>query len=49
METPDPSFRLRLLIEALTMLAAEAQTQVAWLDKHGVTFRMAEVFVAGDN
>lgn len=35
-ESPDPSFRRHLLIESLTMLAADAQTQVAWLNKHGV-------------
>ncbi|MFH9224372.1 hypothetical protein ACH4KW_07525 [Streptomyces lydicus] len=57
MESPDPSFRRRLLIESLTMLAADAQTQVAWLNKHGVmtdeialdfdhAFRLAEVLVA---
>ncbi|MEU1465278.1 hypothetical protein ABZ467_32345 [Streptomyces sp. NPDC005727] len=57
METPDPSFRWRLLIESLTMLAADAQAQVAWLNKHGVmtdeialdfdhAFRMAEALVA---
>ncbi|MFI1767777.1 hypothetical protein ACH41H_37825 [Streptomyces sp. NPDC020800] len=34
MENPNPSFRLRLLAEALTVLAADAQTQVAWLVKH---------------
>ncbi|WP_455772488.1 hypothetical protein [Streptomyces lydicus] len=56
-ESPDPSFRRRLLIESLTMLAADAQTQVAWLNKHGVmtdeialdfdhAFRLAEVLVA---
>ncbi|MFI9723825.1 hypothetical protein ACIHFE_29905 [Streptomyces sp. NPDC052396] len=56
MESPDPSFRRRLLIESLSVLAADAQTQVAWLVKHGVmtdeialdfehTFRMAEVLV----
>ncbi|MGW0184616.1 hypothetical protein ACWDV7_02495 [Streptomyces sp. NPDC003362] len=36
METPDSSFRRRLLIESLTVLAADAQSQVAWLDRHGV-------------
>ncbi|MFE9401513.1 hypothetical protein ACFYNY_07040 [Streptomyces sp. NPDC006530] len=57
METPDPSFRRRLLIESLTMLAADSQTQVAWLNQHGVmtdeialdfdhAFRMAEALVA---
>lgn len=29
-------FRRRLLLESLTVLAADAQTQVAWLAKHGV-------------
>ncbi|WP_328946061.1 hypothetical protein OG259_36080 [Streptomyces sp. NBC_00250] len=36
METPDASFRRRLLIESLTVLAADAQIQAAWLDRHGV-------------
>ena len=36
MEIPDSSFRRRLLIESLTLLAAHAQSQVAWLDRHGV-------------
>ncbi|WP_370417011.1 hypothetical protein AB8O64_00120 [Streptomyces sp. QH1-20] len=36
MEIPDPSFRRRLLIESLTVVAAEASVQVAWLDRHGV-------------
>lgn len=36
MESPDPSFRRRLLIESLTVLAAEAPTQVAWLARLGV-------------
>ncbi|MEU1201642.1 hypothetical protein ABZ446_36260 [Streptomyces sp. NPDC005813] len=36
MESPDPSFGRRLLVESLTVLSADAQTQVAWLDKHGV-------------
>lgn len=36
MESPGPSFRRRLLIESLTVLAAEASVQVAWLDQHGV-------------
>jgi hypothetical protein len=35
-ETPDSSFRRRLLIQSLTVLAADAQSQVAWLDRHGV-------------
>ncbi|MGW5569534.1 hypothetical protein ACWEWD_39815 [Streptomyces tendae] len=57
MESPDPSFRQRLLIESLTVLSADAQTQVGWLDKHGVmtdeialdfdhAFRMAETLLA---
>ncbi|GGW15422.1 hypothetical protein GCM10010264_63350 [Streptomyces globisporus] len=52
-----PSFRRRLLIEALTVLAADAQKQVTWLVRHAVmtdevaldfdhAFRMAEVLVA---
>lgn len=56
MESPDPSFRRRLLIESLTVLAADAQTQVAWLARHDVVtdeialdfyhaFGMAEVLV----
>lgn len=36
MESRGPSFRERLLIEALTVLAADAETQVAWLIRHGV-------------
>ncbi|MGP4052765.1 hypothetical protein [Streptomyces sp. 2A115] len=36
MKSPDSSFRRRLLLESLTVLAADAQTQVAWLAKHGV-------------
>ncbi|MFF7074538.1 hypothetical protein [Streptomyces pseudovenezuelae] len=57
MESPDPSFRRRLLMEALTVLAADAQTQVTWLVRHAVmtdeialdfdhSFRMAETLVA---
>ncbi|MFC9259194.1 hypothetical protein ACFT25_05110 [Streptomyces hydrogenans] len=56
METPDPSFRRRLLNEALTVVAAPARVQAAWLEKHGVVtdeialdfdhaFRMAEGLV----
>lgn len=56
-ESPDPSFRQRLLIESLTVLSADARTQVGWLDKHGVmtdeialdfdhAFRMAETLLA---
>ncbi|MGW0903307.1 hypothetical protein [Streptomyces sp. NPDC002853] len=36
MQSPDASFRRRLLIESLTVLSADAQTQVGWLDEHGV-------------
>ncbi|MFJ5779438.1 hypothetical protein [Streptomyces sp. NPDC093094] len=36
MGTPDSSFRRRLLIDSLTVLAADVQTQVAWLVRHGV-------------
>ncbi|GAA2390153.1 hypothetical protein GCM10010420_12310 [Streptomyces glaucosporus] len=57
MGTPGSSFRRRLLIESLTVLAADARTQTAWLDRHGVAadeialdfdhaFRTAEVLVA---
>ncbi|MET8898748.1 hypothetical protein [Streptomyces albogriseolus] len=57
MESADPSFRRRLLMEALTVLAADAQVQVAWLVRHAVmtdeialdfdhAFRMAEALVA---
>ncbi|WP_223887013.1 hypothetical protein [Streptomyces viridosporus] len=57
MESADPSFRRRLLMEALTVLAADAQAQVSWLVKHAVmtdeialdfdhAFRMAEALVA---
>ncbi|MFE0654005.1 hypothetical protein ACFVZH_36165 [Streptomyces sp. NPDC059534] len=56
MEAPDPSFRRRLLNEALTVVAAPARVQTAWLEKHGVAtdeialdfdhaFRMAEGLV----
>ncbi|MFE2039170.1 hypothetical protein ACFXBB_39325 [Streptomyces scopuliridis] len=56
-ESPDPSFRRRLLTEALTVLAADAQIQVAWLVRHAVmtdeialdfdhAFRTAEALVA---
>ncbi|MEU4094811.1 hypothetical protein [Streptomyces sp. NPDC026673] len=55
-ESPDPLFRRRLLLESLTVLAADAQAQVAWLAKHDVVtdeialdfdhaFRMAEALV----
>ncbi|MFF8646452.1 hypothetical protein [Streptomyces sp. NPDC015345] len=57
MESPDPSFRRCLLMESLAVLAADAQTQVAWLARHAVmtdeialdfdhAFRMAEALVA---
>ncbi|MFD0136557.1 hypothetical protein ACFYOF_13380 [Streptomyces sp. NPDC007148] len=57
MESPDPAWRRRLLIEALAVLAAPASAQTAWLEKHGVmtdeialdfdhAFRMAERLVA---
>ncbi|MET9352537.1 hypothetical protein ABZY14_05865 [Streptomyces sp. NPDC006617] len=53
MESPDISFRRRLLREALTVLAADAHIQVSWLVRHAVmadeialdfdhAFRMAE-------
>ncbi|WP_445529975.1 hypothetical protein [Streptomyces cyslabdanicus] len=56
METPDSSFRRRLLIEALAVVAAPAPDQTTWLEKHGVmtddialdfdhAFRMAERLV----
>lgn len=55
-ESPGPSFRRRLLIESLTVLAADAPVQVGWLEKHRVVadeialdfdhvFRMAERLV----
>jgi hypothetical protein len=55
-KSSDSSFRRRLLLESLTMLAADAQTQATWLAKHGVmtdeialgfdhTFGMAEALV----
>ncbi|MEV4331906.1 hypothetical protein AB0K02_15455 [Streptomyces sp. NPDC049597] len=58
MELADSSFRRPLLIESLTVLAAEPQAQAAWLDSHGVVtdeialgfdhaLRMAEALVAG--
>ncbi|MDQ0847071.1 hypothetical protein [Streptomyces sp. V1I6] len=57
MENRDSSFRRRLLIESLTVLAADAQTQAAWLDRYGVmtdeialdfdhAFRMTEALAA---
>uniref|UniRef100_A0AAU3I659 Uncharacterized protein n=1 Tax=Streptomyces sp. NBC_01393 TaxID=2903851 RepID=A0AAU3I659_9ACTN len=36
MATIDPSFRRRLLVESLTVLAAEPSVQVAWLEGYGV-------------
>ncbi|GGX45612.1 hypothetical protein [Streptomyces chryseus] len=36
MESPGPSSGRRLLIESLTVLAADAPAQVAWLDEHRV-------------
>ncbi|MDI1459044.1 hypothetical protein NHG22_35340 [Streptomyces sp. ATE26] len=36
MKSPDPSLRRRLLVEALTVLAADPQTQIAWLARHNV-------------
>ncbi|MFE1443940.1 hypothetical protein [Streptomyces sp. NPDC058739] len=36
MGIPDSSFRRRLLIESLTVLAADARIQVAWLVRYGV-------------
>ncbi|MGV2917279.1 hypothetical protein [Streptomyces alfalfae] len=56
MESPDPALRRRLLVEALTVLAAPAPAQTAWLEKYGVVtdeialdfdhaFRMAEPLV----
>ncbi|WOX19972.1 hypothetical protein [Streptomyces solicathayae] len=36
METPEPSWRRRLLMEALTVVAAPVSAQEAWLKKHGV-------------
>ncbi|TVL88450.1 hypothetical protein [Streptomyces sp. SAJ15] len=36
MSTRDASFRWRLLLNALVALAADADTQLAWLDKYQV-------------
>ncbi|MBZ4324054.1 hypothetical protein, partial [Streptomyces huiliensis] len=36
MENTGPSFRRRLLLESLAVLAADASAQVAWLAGHGV-------------
>ncbi|MFE4977749.1 hypothetical protein ACFRAR_37305 [Kitasatospora sp. NPDC056651] len=58
MENPDPSFRRRLLIESLTVVAADPSAQQAWVDEHGVladeialdfdhAFRMVESLVEG--
>ncbi|MGH4029261.1 hypothetical protein ACQB60_10045 [Actinomycetota bacterium Odt1-20B] len=57
-ERPGSSFRRRLLIESLTLLAADAAAQTAWLDAYGVAtdeialdfdhaFGMTEGLVAG--
>ncbi|MFI8484030.1 hypothetical protein [Streptomyces rubrogriseus] len=57
MESSDPSFQRRLMMEALTVLAADSQVQVSWLVRHAVmtdeialdfdhAFRMAEAVVA---
>ncbi|MET8453304.1 hypothetical protein [Streptomyces sp. NPDC005209] len=56
MQTSDPAWPRRLLVEALTVLAAPSSVQTAWLEKHGVApdeialdfddgFRMAEHLV----
>ncbi|MFI9248054.1 hypothetical protein ACIGXF_37085 [Streptomyces sp. NPDC053086] len=56
MDTHGSSFRRRLLIESLTVMAAPASDQTTWLEKHGVVtdeialdfehaFRMAERLV----
>ncbi|MFD5317574.1 hypothetical protein [Streptomyces sp. NPDC127098] len=56
METSGPASRRRFLMDALTVVAADAPAQVAWLEKHGVVvdeialnfddaFRMAERLV----
>ncbi|MEU4587749.1 hypothetical protein AB0F92_37805 [Kitasatospora aureofaciens] len=56
MRVPDASFRGRLLVEALTVLAADPSAQLTWMDGHGVltdevaldfdhAFRMAESLV----
>ncbi|MEV0532599.1 hypothetical protein [Kitasatospora sp. NPDC050463] len=58
METPEPSWRRRLLMEVLAVVAAPAPSQAAWVKKHGVVtdeialdfdhaFRMAEDLVEG--
>ncbi|MFD5467506.1 hypothetical protein ACFWIQ_32505 [Kitasatospora sp. NPDC127059] len=58
METAEASWHRRLLMEALTVVAAPAPSQAAWLKKHGVVtdeialdfdhaFRMAEDLVEG--
>ncbi|MEU6236736.1 hypothetical protein [Kitasatospora sp. NPDC047058] len=35
-ETPEPSWHHRLLMEALAVVAAPARAQAAWLERHGV-------------
>ncbi|MFF3002218.1 hypothetical protein ACFVTF_05340 [Kitasatospora sp. NPDC057940] len=56
MRVPDASFRGRLLVEALTVLAADPSAQLTWVDERGVltdevaldfdhAFRMAEGLV----
>lgn len=56
MESPGPAFRRRLLLDSLTVLAADAPAQAAWLAEYGVltdelaldfdhAFRMAEALV----
>ncbi|MFJ3231231.1 hypothetical protein [Streptomyces sp. NPDC086787] len=56
MKSPDPLLRRRLLLESLTVLAADARVQVAWLTKYEIgtdeialdfehAFAMAEALV----
>ncbi|MFD5662633.1 hypothetical protein [Streptomyces hirsutus] len=56
MPTTDPSFRRRLLVESLTVLAADPSVQAVWLEKYDIptdeialdfdhAFRMSEQLV----
>lgn len=56
MRNPDPSFRRCLLVQSLTVVAADPSAQLAWVDEHGVptdevaldfdhAFRMVESLV----
>ncbi|MER5785536.1 hypothetical protein ABT104_28060 [Streptomyces mobaraensis] len=57
MRSPASALHRRLLLDSLTLLAADAPAQTAWLDRHGVppgeialtfddAFRMTETLIA---